>query len=369
MPTEDEKSQRRYRYGTLNTVNSNTEGISDLSRLDMLREIISSHTTDKGEDVQVWSGVVLKVLETSNNADHDPFHKNKIRTTDSHLIRQCIVRIPEIDAAIPEPLTTNPENPEYDDVCVELHNVFTILDPTLPTPLPGDIVECDFRNRKNFSEGFVTAIYSSPGTKTGGVVKSNAGGISKSFDGSSSMSTTSRDGTSQEDWSGESRRWPEDKKLRSMHSVLAQKVEIILQNMRKRGFRPKVFYAWRSIQVQRELRRKGASNISFSFHNNEQQKNVPASMGVDIVDSKLLWGAGKPVEMIAPFWQALGEEVRKVGGLTWGGDWKPKGRRLKDKRNRTLYEKYNVGWDPAHIELRGYSVKEVQKRNEEFNRS
>ena len=369
MPTEDDKSVRRYRYGTLNTVNTNKESIHKLSNLDKLREIVSSYTTDKEEDIQVWSGVVLKVLSTSSNADYDPYHKNKIRTSDSHDIRQCIVRIPELDAAIPEPLTLNPETPDYDDMFVELHNVFTILDPTLPTPLPGDVVECDFRNRKNFSEGFITAIYSQPGNKTGGVLKSNKGGVSKSFDGKNNISTTPAITTPPEDWSGESRRWPEDKKLRSMDPVLAQKVDIILQNMRKRGFRPKVFYAWRSVQVQKSLKNKGSSNISFSYHNNEMKKNTPASMGADIVDSKILWGEGKPIEMIAPFWQALGEEVRKVGGLTWGGNWQPRGRRAKNERNRTLWEKYKVGWDPAHIELSGYSIKEVKRRNEEFDKS
>ena len=94
---------------------------------------------------------------------------------------------------------------------------------------------------------------------------------------------------------------------------------------------------------------------------------VPGSMGADIVEKKLLWGANVSVDVIAPFWKALGEEVKKVGGLTWGGDWKPRGRKMRDSRNATLWQKYKIGWDPAHIELKGYGThSEVVRRNKSF---
>ena len=365
MPSEDEKSPRRYKYGTLNTVNTNTESILKSSPIDTLREIISNHRTEPEEDVRIWSGVVLKVLSTAEMADYDHYGKNSVRNAENTPTRQCIVRIPELDAAIPEPLTSSPENPGFDDIFIELHRVFTINDPSLPTPSPGDIVDCDFRNRKLFSEGFISAIHSKPAQKTGGVIKSETGGATSAYKSPPFISTTESQKAA-EDWSGDARRWPEDKKIRSLEPVLGQKVQIILQNMRKRGFNPKIFFGWRSVQKQRELKAKGASRVSFSYHNNEQSKGVPASMGVDIVDAKILWGAKEPVEVIAPFWKALGEEVRKVGGLTWGGDWKPRRRQMKDARNRTLWEDYKIGWDPAHIELKGYRLSEVRKRNNDL---
>jgi len=42
-------------------------------------------------------------------------------------------------------------------------------------------------------------------------------------------------------WSGDSARWPQEKKLRSMHPALRTKVETVLQGLKERGFQPTVF--------------------------------------------------------------------------------------------------------------------------------
>lgn len=118
-------------------------------------------------------------------------------------------------------------------------------------------------------------------------------------------------------WSGDSARWPQEKKLRSMHPELRTKVEKVLQALKGRGFQPTVFYGWRSVAVQMQLYFKGNSKVKFSFHNAQHPDGTPNAHAADIVDSRFGWA---PEAEQTGFWKALGEEAKKQG-LVWGGDW------------------------------------------------
>lgn len=118
-------------------------------------------------------------------------------------------------------------------------------------------------------------------------------------------------------WGGDAARWPQNKKLQSMHQNLRPKIQALLVALEKRGFQPKVFYGWRSVAVQLELYRKGNSKVKFSFHNAQKQGGTPNSYAADIVDSRYGWSEQAKS---SGFWKALGEEAKKQG-LYWGGDW------------------------------------------------
>lgn len=120
------------------------------------------------------------------------------------------------------------------------------------------------------------------------------------------------------EWTGDSARWPQEKKLRSMNSQFGAKVTKVLAGLKKRGFQPKVFYGWRSVKVQLELVKKGRSKVKFSFHNAQTKDGKPNSYAADIIDSRWAWS---PAAEKNGFWKALGKEAKKVG-LHWGGDWK-----------------------------------------------
>jgi hypothetical protein len=128
-------------------------------------------------------------------------------------------------------------------------------------------------------------------------------------------------------WSGDSSKWPQDKKLRSMNSHFRQKVEKVLTALKAKGFQPKIAYGWRSVAVQLELYKKGVSKVKFSFHNAQTKDGAPNAYAADIIDERWAWGAGADTN---GFWKALGAEG-KARGLVWGGDWtKP--------------------YDPAHVQ-------------------
>lgn len=122
----------------------------------------------------------------------------------------------------------------------------------------------------------------------------------------------------QDDWSGDSSLWSQDKKLQSLHPQLRPKVTAVLAALQQRDFKAQVFYGWRSVKVQLDLFNKGNSKLKFSFHNAQKPDGTPNSYAADIVDSRYGWD---PQAETSGFWKALGEEAKKQS-LIWGGDWK-----------------------------------------------
>lgn len=119
------------------------------------------------------------------------------------------------------------------------------------------------------------------------------------------------------DWSGDSAKWPEDKKLASMNPDMARKVKLVLAGLRQRGFQAKIHYGWRSVDAQAKLKATGKSTLKFSFHNATRADGTPNSYAADIIDSRYAWG---PEAKANGFWAALGDEAKKQN-LIWGGDW------------------------------------------------
>lgn len=106
-------------------------------------------------------------------------------------------------------------------------------------------------------------------------------------------------------------------KLLSLNILFRPKVTAVLEQLKQAGFRPKIFFGWRSVAKQEELFKQGKTKVHFSFHNAQFPDGTPNSYAVDIIDER--WGWGKPAEANG-FWAALGAAA-KAQGLVWGGDW------------------------------------------------
>jgi peptidoglycan L-alanyl-D-glutamate endopeptidase CwlK len=118
-------------------------------------------------------------------------------------------------------------------------------------------------------------------------------------------------------WDGDSSLWSHTKKLESMNPDFRERVKAILEELENRQFKPKIFFAWRSVEVQLELYRKRRSKVKFSFHNAQKSDGRPHACAVDIIDRRWAWGAAAQAN---GFWDALGDAVRG-NRLYWGGDW------------------------------------------------
>jgi peptidoglycan hydrolase-like protein with peptidoglycan-binding domain len=119
-------------------------------------------------------------------------------------------------------------------------------------------------------------------------------------------------------WTGDSARWSQEKKLLSMHPDLRPRVMRLLAGLAKRGFQPTIFFGWRSVAVQLDIFKRGHTKVKFSFHNAQLKDGTPNAYAADIIDSRYAW---TPESIASGFWTALGEEAR-AQKLFWGGDWK-----------------------------------------------
>lgn len=122
----------------------------------------------------------------------------------------------------------------------------------------------------------------------------------------------------QKDWSGDSSRWPKEKKLASLDTRIRSKVVRVLEALESEGFKPKVVFAWRSVAVQQRLVEEGKSRVRFSFHNAQRKKGTPNAYAADIIDKRWAWNDEAEEN---GFWRALGRTA-KAEGLYWGGDWR-----------------------------------------------
>lgn len=134
------------------------------------------------------------------------------------------------------------------------------------------------------------------------------------------------------EWSGDSAKWSQEKKLSSLDKAMQKKVERVVKTLTEQGYKPKIVYAWRSVAKQLELVNAGHSKVRFSFHNGQKRNGTPNAYAADIIDKRWAWS--KKAEQNG-FWQALGNSA-KAEGLYWGGDW----RSFKDWAHVQLYPNY-----------------------------
>ena len=122
----------------------------------------------------------------------------------------------------------------------------------------------------------------------------------------------------QQDWRGDSSKWSEEKKLASLDSRMRAKTKRILALLRDKGFKPRIFFAWRSVAVQQELVANENSTVTFSFHNAQKKNGTPNAYAADIIDRRWAWTDAAADN---GFWEALGRAA-KTESLFWGGNWR-----------------------------------------------
>jgi len=121
------------------------------------------------------------------------------------------------------------------------------------------------------------------------------------------------------------------------------KVQEIMRELEADGLSPKVGSAFRSVEDQLEKFRQGRSQVKVGKHTNvDPDSGDPSSWAADIVDSQDAWS---DTQRAFDFFVALGEKANEKG-LGWGGDWSPASKTIDGKQ-------YRIGWDPAHIEVKG----------------
>jgi hypothetical protein len=140
--------------------------------------------------------------------------------------------------------------------------------------------------------------------------------------------------------------WSTD--LTDLDPTFRARVARVVGTLEAAGFTPNVGTTWRSPELQDLLALGPATQAKGgqSCHNQEVA-GVRASRAIDLwgapLDLALMFGATDRMAAEVPFLRALGAAAKKEG-LRWGGDW---------HGHASAWDTWGLGWDPAHIEVRG----------------
>lgn len=145
------KIQRR-----MDTVTSNP--------IDVLRQVAKNYyKSDTILDIGEFKGVCLRVDENpvANEGEgwvarvHDPDESTP-------RLKSVKIRIPELHAMIPEPAVYG-DTPGSHQKLIDAHPSFIAADENVEIPAPGDIVRCDFGNRRNLTDPiYLGKVFSPP---------------------------------------------------------------------------------------------------------------------------------------------------------------------------------------------------------------
>ncbi len=166
-----------YQYGTLNPVTPDEDTYTHdnpklETPLDRLHKVIKPKSEPQRERT-FFVGHVVSVLKNIGIEDLSHSQRSAIAGNPKKS-KLFAVRIPEaFSAVIPEAINIGGKKKKVDDLYVQLEKevTFIIKDPDLPTPAIGDLVRCDFFDRKNPSQGgIIHEIIGKQGNRSGGYV-------------------------------------------------------------------------------------------------------------------------------------------------------------------------------------------------------
>lgn len=124
-----------------------------------------------------------------------------------------------------------------------------------------------------------------------------------------------------------------------VHPEILRFTELMYKRMDKAGIPVFAHELWRSPQRQAQLKKDGMSRLGTSLAPH------PRGLAVDIVHSVHGWNMS-PLEW--NFFGHVGKELAIQRGIAieWGGDWK----------DPNPDDPLDVGWDPAHWQLRDWKA-------------
>ena len=347
------------KFNILNHTVVNTDATPNLesTTLERLRKL-SIERQDDSKEVKEYLGVVLATRIVTHPDDGftekeqaDLLHSGETKVKG---YVKCIVRIPELHACIPEPQkpTYNQGDPHFDDFYIHMHDEFFVAN-NVQTPMPGDIVVCDYKYRSLRKGGKIEAVHKDEAAKGGAMISSKsieagrqafeeqksklppgslvAKKIKPPYDSKSSSQLT------------------EQEKLDSLAPAFKAKVEKILAEMRKLYPETVITSPWRNIVTQRRLSGKTKTGLNFSYHisisePDDDDNYVPVGHACDMSVS----GIPNNTPEKDQFFYTLGQVV-KSQGLAWGGDFPARPGKDSPYKLERWKGTPRIGWDPVHF--------------------
>ena len=146
----------------------------------------------------------------------------------------------------------------------------------------------------------------------------------------------------------------------TLDPVFRVKVETVIKNLEKKGYKPIIWATYRSDKQQQfyyDMSQIGKSIQLFllgtagpgytnakagqSCHNHNNSRGEPSSYAVDIIGYEL-WGwlylSKRNQKKHVAFFRDLAKEAKALN-LNWGGDF----------GENNIWKHHKIGWDPKHI--------------------
>jgi hypothetical protein len=146
-------------------------------------------------------------------------------------------------------------------------------------------------------------------------------------------------------------------KLQELYPSLRTRMETVLKEMEKAGYRPRLQTAWRSEADQLEAYRRGTTKVKFGFHNITGANGEKESLAADVWDDDRL-------EQVKVDFMLHLVAAAEAQGLTTGIRWDlaDEDQKLIDLavKHQIWDAKLRVGWDPLHVEPVGITIQEAK---------
>ncbi len=146
-------------------------------------------------------------------------------------------------------------------------------------------------------------------------------------------------------------------KLLELYPALRARIDTVLTEMERAGYRPRIQTAWRSPADQLEAYRRGTSRVQFGFHNISGANDAKEALAADIWDDDRL-------EQVKVDFMLHLAAAAQAQGLTTGIRWDlaEADQKLIDLavKHQVWDAQLRVGWDPLHVEPVGITIQEAK---------
>lgn len=145
-------------------------------------------------------------------------------------------------------------------------------------------------------------------------------------------------------------------RLQECYPAFGNRVSELIGELEDRGFRPRIQEAWRSPEQQLEYFRKGTSKVKFGYHNVTGPGGTKEALACDVLDDD------NPLSPSTRYLLALAIASQGQGlstGIRWGLGTSQAAKVDAAVRAGQLEAAVAVGWDPAHVEVSGISIRDA----------
>jgi hypothetical protein len=147
-------------------------------------------------------------------------------------------------------------------------------------------------------------------------------------------------------------------RLTECYQVFAEALALVINDMERLGFRPRIQTAWRSPEAQLAAFHSGNSELRFGLHNVTGTGGRQEALAVDLLDDDA------PLDPSRRYLLTLAAVAGDHGletGILWGLQRSTRERLVKAIETHDFDVPGKIGWDPCHVQVIGISPTQAKQ--------